>query len=113
VLGSAVYDGLDALHIGLPSAVGTSVRVRNCNTKGYALFAEFAFCHLKHLLKNIYCKNSFIIITEELHNCKKFFYKFSKKLYKIKGIFTILMAFCAIMGSYRGTRVCFFINRTK
>jgi hypothetical protein len=61
VLGSAVYDGLDALHIGLPSAVGTSVRVRNCNTKGYALFAEFAFCHFEAPPEKIFTvKTAFI-----------------------------------------------------
>ena len=45
VLGAAVYDGLDALHIGLPCTVGTSVGMGNLNTKGYALVAKLTFCH--------------------------------------------------------------------
>ena len=51
MLGRAVYDGLDALHIGLPAAVGSSVGVRNLNTESHALVAELTLCHtLKHLL---------------------------------------------------------------
>ena len=51
VLGGTVHDGLDALHIGLPSTVGTSVGVGYLNAKGNALVAKLTFCHkLKHLL---------------------------------------------------------------
>ena len=45
MLGAAVYDGLDALHIGLPGTVGTSVGVGNLDTKGYILVAKLTFCH--------------------------------------------------------------------
>ena len=45
MLGTAVHDGLDALHIGLPSTVGASVGMGNLNTKGYALVAKLTFCH--------------------------------------------------------------------
>ena len=45
VLGTSVHDGLDALHIGLPSTVGASVGMGNLNTKGYALVAKLTFCH--------------------------------------------------------------------
>ena len=34
---SPIDDSLDPLHIGLPSTIGTSVGVRNLNTKGNAL----------------------------------------------------------------------------
>ena len=51
VLGTSVHDRLDALHIGLPSTVGTPVGVRHLNAKGNALVAKLTFCHkLKHLL---------------------------------------------------------------
>ena len=45
MLGTSVHNGLDALHIGLPSTVRTSVGVGNLNTKGYALVAKLTFCH--------------------------------------------------------------------
>ena len=51
MLGAAVYDGLDALHIGLPAAVGTSVGMADLDTESHALVAELTLCHtLKHLL---------------------------------------------------------------
>ena len=50
MLGRAVHDGLDALHIGLPGTVSSSVGVGDSNAERHALFAEFALCHfLKHL----------------------------------------------------------------
>ncbi len=45
MLGRAVDDGLDALHIGLPGTVGPSVRVADLDTEGNALVAEFALRH--------------------------------------------------------------------
>ena len=51
MLRTSVHDRLDALHIGLPSTVGTPVGVRHLNAKGNALVAKLTFCHkLKHLL---------------------------------------------------------------
>ena len=51
MLGAAVYYGLDALDIGLPSAVGTSVGVAHLNTESYILTAKLTLCHLVlHLL---------------------------------------------------------------
>ena len=51
MLGRAVHDGLDALHIRLPGPVGASVRVADLNTKGHALITKLTLCHkLKHLL---------------------------------------------------------------
>ena len=51
MLGRAVHDGLDALHIGLPGTVSSSVGVGDGDAESHALIAEFALCHfLKHLL---------------------------------------------------------------
>ena len=43
--GSTVDHGLDTLDIGLPCTVGTSVGVRNLNTKGNALAAIITLSH--------------------------------------------------------------------
>ena len=43
--GSTVNDSLDALDVGLPCTVGTSVGVRNLNTKGHALAAKITLSH--------------------------------------------------------------------
>ena len=45
VLGRAVDDRLDALHIGLPGAVGAAVRVGHLNTEHDTLVAKFTFGH--------------------------------------------------------------------
>ena len=45
VLGAAVHDGLNALDIGLPGAVGATVRVAHCDAKGNALVAKLTLCH--------------------------------------------------------------------
>ena len=47
---SSVDNGLDALHIGLPSTVGTSVGVGNLNAEGNALATIITLCHSLHLL---------------------------------------------------------------
>ena len=43
---STIDNRLHALDIGLPHSVGTSVGVGNLNTKGNALAANIALCHL-------------------------------------------------------------------
>ena len=48
--GRSIDDRLDALDIGLPSTIGTAMRVRDPDTKGHALVAKFALCHPLHLL---------------------------------------------------------------
>ena len=45
MLGRSVYDGLDALHIRLPSTVGASMRVADLNAESHILFTELALCH--------------------------------------------------------------------
>ena len=47
VLRSTVYDGLDALHIGLPGTVGASVRMAHLNTESNILVTELTFCHIE------------------------------------------------------------------
>ena len=46
----AVNNSLHALDVGLHRSVGTSVRVRDVDTKSHALAADIALCHLLHLL---------------------------------------------------------------
>ena len=45
-----VDDRLHALDVGLPCTVGPSVRVRDLDAECNVLIAEFALCHLLHLL---------------------------------------------------------------
>jgi hypothetical protein len=81
VSGGAVHDRLHALHVGLPGAVGTTMRVGHLNAEGDALVAEFAFGHVAYLLamRIAYQKASTAIITEILLKCKDFFKKYKKK----------------------------------
>ena len=46
---STVDDRLDALDIGLPHSVGTSVGMGDLDTKRHALAANIALCHWLHL----------------------------------------------------------------
>ena len=48
--GGTIDDCLHALHIGLPGTIGTTMRVRDLDTEGYALVAKFALSHPLHLL---------------------------------------------------------------
>ena len=43
--GSSIDDSLDALDVGLPCTVGTSVGVGNLDTKGHALAAKITLSH--------------------------------------------------------------------
>ena len=47
---STVDNCLDPLHVGLPSTVGTSVRVRDLDTEGYTLATIITLRHSSHLL---------------------------------------------------------------
>jgi UDP-N-acetylenolpyruvoylglucosamine reductase len=47
--GSSVDHSLNALNVGLPGTVGTSVGVRNLDTKGYALTTKITLSHSLHL----------------------------------------------------------------
>ena len=48
--GFAVDDCLDLHNVGLPSSVGTSVRVGNLDPESDVLTAEITFSHFLHLL---------------------------------------------------------------
>ena len=51
MLGSTVNDRLHALHVGLPHAVGTSVRMAHLDAESDTLVAKITLCHLMlHLL---------------------------------------------------------------
>ena len=51
VLGRTVYDGLDALHIGLPCTIGASVRMADLDAERHIFITKLTLCHnLKHLL---------------------------------------------------------------
>ena len=62
VAGRTLHDRFDALDIGLPCTIGTTVRVRDLNTKCNALAADFAFCQSWHLLyrlvNKLYCSRN-------------------------------------------------------
>ncbi len=45
MLRSPVHDNLNALYVGLPGTVGTSVRVADGNAEDNTLIAKIAFCH--------------------------------------------------------------------
>ena len=45
VSGRAVHDCLDALHVGLPGAIGAAVGVGNLDAEHNALIAKFTFGH--------------------------------------------------------------------
>ena len=47
--GSSVHDSLNALNVGLPCTIGTSVGVGDLDTEGYALATKITFRHLLHL----------------------------------------------------------------
>ena len=50
VSGGTLHDCLHSLHVGFPGAVGAAVGVRNLDSEGHALIAEFAFGHVAYLL---------------------------------------------------------------
>ena len=47
--GSSVHDSLNALDVGLPCTIGTSVGVGDLDTEGYALATKITLRHLLHL----------------------------------------------------------------
>ena len=52
--GGTIHDRLDALHIGLPGTVGTTVGVGHLNAENNALIAEFTLGHFAYLLASKY-----------------------------------------------------------
>ena len=47
--GSSVNHSLDALDVGLPCTIGTSVGVRDLNAEGHALTTKITLSHSLHL----------------------------------------------------------------
>ena len=77
--GGTIDDCLHTLHVGLPGTIGTTMRVRNANTKGNALVAKLALSHPLHLLAVAYfhalLTGTADIIAENFLNCKHIFQK--------------------------------------
>ena len=77
--GSTVNDSLDALDVGLPGTVGTSVGVRNLDTEGHALIAKITLSHFVAppirmiWLVNRACRRHSPIISDFAEKCKHFF----------------------------------------
>ena len=52
--GSSIDDSLDALDVGLPCTIGTSVGVRDLNAEGHALTTKITLSHSLHLHSFLY-----------------------------------------------------------
>ena len=80
--GSTINDCLDALDVGLPGTVGTSVGVRNLDTEGHALIAKITLSHFVAppirmiWLVNRACRRHSPIIADFIKKSKHFFYIF-------------------------------------
>ena len=72
--GRTVYDRLNALDIGLPGAIGTTVRVGNSDTESHTLVTKLALCHPLHLLAVVKIRlahsQAVDTITDRKANCK-------------------------------------------
>lgn len=79
MLGSAVNDSLYTLYVGLPSSVGTMMRVRYLDTESYTLSANITFCH--GVAPPFTFTNHFTILSYIFDKCKSFLKK-NKKLRK-------------------------------
>ena len=75
VLHLTVDDSLDASDVGLPGAVGASVRVRDLDAESDILTAEITFCHSFHLQACV-VRSARNIIAKKSANCKSVFGKF-------------------------------------
>ena len=69
--GRTVYDCLNALYIGFPNTVRTSVRMGNLNTKGKLFIANFTLSHEYNLLLISYIALN--ILPHSALFCKCFF----------------------------------------
>jgi hypothetical protein len=79
--GSSVNDSLNALDVGLPCTIGTSVGVRDLDTKGYALTTKITLSHF--IAPPIIDKSAYYafhrrlnMITNFLQKSKHFFQNF-------------------------------------
>ena len=80
--GGSVNHSLNALNVGLPGTVGTSVGVRNLDTEGHALIAKITLSHFVAppirmiWLVNRACRRHSPIIADFSKKSKHFFYIF-------------------------------------
>ncbi len=67
----AAHDSLNALYVGLPGSVGTSVRVRLSDAERNFLTAEITFCHgsAPPLSKKL---SNEVILAEQVKICNSF-----------------------------------------
>ena len=78
-----IDQSLNALYIGLPGTIGTTMRVGNLDTEGHALIAELALSHPLHLLAVVTsCLRSFASSSYHTRSCRKMQALFDKKLKK-------------------------------
>ena len=80
--GSSVNDSLNALDVGLPCTIGTSVGVGDLDTEGYALATKITFRPLLHLpsgclLNKLRLYRRLTMIPDFPGKCKHFFQNFS------------------------------------
>ena len=80
--GSSVNDSLNALDVGLPCTIGTSVGVGDLDTEGYALATKITLSHSLHLpsgcfLNKLRPYRRLIMIPDFSQKCKHFFRFFS------------------------------------
>ena len=72
--GRTVDDRLNALDVGLPGTIGTTVRVGNSDTESHTLVTKLALCHPLHLLAVVKValahSQAVDTITEERAKCK-------------------------------------------
>ena len=77
--GRTVDHRLDALDIGLPRTIGTTVRVGNSDTESHTLVTKLALCHPLHLLAVVKIRlahsQAVDTITDCITKCKYYFQK--------------------------------------
>ena len=74
--GSTFDQSLYTTYIRLPGSIGTTMRVRDLNTKGHALAANIALCHFSCTSFFVSCIAD-IILPQHRRKCKIFFEIFS------------------------------------
>ena len=78
--GSSVNDSLNALDVGLPCTIGTSVGVRDLNAEGHALTTKITLSHSLHLHSFLYSycalHRRLDMISDFFQKCKHFFQNF-------------------------------------
>jgi hypothetical protein len=97
VLHLTVDDSLDASDVGLPSAVGASVRVRDLDAESDILTAVITFCHIFHLQACV-VRSARTIISKKIADCNP-----------RTGKFKNLSDTAAVSGLEKGEKMCYYI----